>query len=127
MTSSLQVFLEGPLQSPAIVAEIRRRHVKLNRKFKRISNCRVAVSMVSGRASHAAECLVSITVQLPGSDAVVRHRYSTGGTQKDIDKAISGAFTAISRGVREATRRKSDTKRQRRLARRAGSAASPNP
>lgn len=112
MQIPLQITLRNIAKSEAVEAAIRRKAEKLERFYKRIVSCRVAVEIPARHKHQGKEFVVCIDIKVPGGEIVVNHDHN-----EDLYVALQEAFQAARRqlvvGPRSIARRYTGNRRKR--------------
>jgi ribosomal subunit interface protein len=85
--------------SPPLEAELRRRATKLERRYNRITSCRIAVERPSMHHQEGGPYRVRLDITVPGSELIADKE------SEDLNVAIRAAFDAAERQVEEHSRK----------------------
>ncbi len=100
MQSELQITVDGMPHSEALDNRIREEAARLERKFPRLTSCRVVVSAPHHHHQQGEMFAVRLNAAFPGGEAVVGHHQ-----HEDVYVALRDAFVAARRELEKSLQR----------------------
>jgi putative sigma-54 modulation protein len=101
MQVPLEISTRGIDLSPGLEAELRKRTDRLERRFNRITSCRIAVEQPTGNHhQEGGPYRVRVDMTVPGSELVADKE------QEELSAAVREAFSAAERQLEEWSRRR---------------------
>lgn len=107
MQMPLQISFRDVAQSDAVEARIREKAAKLERRYKRIMSCSIAVEAVNRRGHKGRLYDIHIDLRVPGGELVVNKAPGSDHAHEDIYVAIRDAFRTAARQLEDYSRRQS--------------------
>lgn len=107
MQVPLQISFRDVSQSDAVEARIRELAARLERYYKRIMSCSVAVEAINRRGHKGRLYDIRIDLRVPGGEIVVSRAPGADHAHEDIYVAIRDAFRAAARQLEDYARRQS--------------------
>lgn len=102
MTTALDVHFHGLEKSEAVESKVKEKVAKLQRRFGRISACRVVLEAPHRNPAKAKVFSVKIEISIPGSKPIIiNHEREGASAHDDLSLAIRDAFEAATRKVDE--------------------------
>lgn len=88
--------------SPAIEQSIQRQLAALEKRYGRITGCRVSVEAPHRRHRRGTRYRVRVDLTIPGAELVAGRAHEADGAHEDIQVAIRDAFRACRRQLQDA-------------------------
>jgi ribosomal subunit interface protein len=102
MKLPVQITLRDIVPLPSLEPEIRRLAAKLDQWTPDVMSCHVAVESAANRHRQGHEYSVKVSVRVPDAEIVA----STHHNDQDIQRAVHGAFDAVSRQLEDYARQR---------------------
>lgn len=104
MTPDLQITFRHLSHSDAVEAAVREQAARLERFYRHIIACRVAVELAQHKQANNAVYHVRIDVTVPGEELVVGRDLRRATPHQDVFLAVHEAFRAMQRRLEDYAR-----------------------
>jgi ribosome-associated translation inhibitor RaiA len=97
MQTDLQISFHGVPASPAVERSVRARAEKLERRFARLTGCRVVLEAPHRGKRHGSHYVVRIELAVPGGELVVARDPAARAGREDLYACVDEAFDDATR------------------------------